>query len=132
MVFSAFFSTLIVILGGAFAYLFWFEGMQALHQLNLLDKAAHFLSFFLLNGIILGLLRLQQIVLLPGLVAYAALTELGQGLLDFRAAQWHDFYADVAGCLTFTLIYVTFTKLIQQYRVIRKQAALATLERSNG
>ncbi|WP_394174377.1 VanZ family protein [Thalassotalea litorea] len=113
MSFSAVFATVAFVLACAISYLFWFDGVSELHRTHLLDKAAHFLVFFLLNGALYALCRIPQRVLLPGLICYAALTEIGQWLLGFRAAQWGDFYADVTGCLVFTMLYFLFVKLGQ-------------------
>ncbi|TLU66884.1 hypothetical protein FE810_05100 [Thalassotalea litorea] len=128
MSFSSVFFTIAFVLICTIAYLLGFDGISELHRSQLLDKAAHFLGFFLLNGVLYTVGQLPQRVLLPGLICYGALTEIGQWILGFRAAQWGDFYADVAGCLAFTVLYFMFVKLGQLNWREKRIKSLATKE----
>ena len=80
-------------------------GMQAT-LLDLLRPFAHLLSFLVL-GILAMAARWSAAfwAVLLGLVAYAAGTELLQGLVSQRTPEWVDWFQDVAGIAIGAVVY---------------------------
>ena len=68
-----------------------------------IDTIGHFIGFFCLTWLLSSFVKLPTQALVLALVAYAALTELGQYYLGFRNAEMKDFIADLIGIFLFLL-----------------------------
>ena len=68
-----------------------------------IDTIGHFIGFFFLCWLLHSGFKLPLIPLSASLCIYAGLTELGQWYLGFRNAEFTDFFADIAGIISFVL-----------------------------
>lgn len=68
------------------------------------DTIGHFIGFFCLTWVLSSFAKLPSWPLTVSLVAYAALTELGQYYLGYRNGEIKDFVADLTGIFLFILI----------------------------
>lgn len=78
-----------------------------------IDTIGHFIGFFILAWLIHSLIKLTLLETLITLSFYGALSELGQYYLGFRNGEFSDFFADIAGIISFILLkllYFTYNK----------------------
>ncbi|WP_286234737.1 VanZ family protein [Thalassotalea sediminis] len=69
-----------------------------------IDSIGHIIGFFILTWILNGVFRLPLTRLVAALFCYAALTELGQWYLQFRNAEFSDFFADIVGITAYVAL----------------------------
>ncbi|MFD2164702.1 VanZ family protein [Thalassotalea euphylliae] len=92
-----FFIVVLVILGLSFSS----ELRNILFVNPKVDAYGHFIGFFILAWVLSSFLKLPTWPLVISLIAYAALSELGQYYLGFRNGEVKDFIADVIGIFCF-------------------------------
>jgi len=82
------------------------------------DTIGHCIGFFMLTWVLSSLVRLPLQPLIVALIAYAALSEIGQYYLGFRNGEVKDFVADVIGILLFA--FLKWLWLVYGKKLIRR------------
>lgn len=93
-----FFLTLILV---AVALSFSTELREIILENTQIDTIGHCIGFFILTWVLSSFAKLPTQPLVFSLIAYAALSEIGQYYLGFRNGEIKDFVADVIGILLF-------------------------------
>ncbi|WP_448212091.1 VanZ family protein [Colwellia sp. MEBiC06753] len=94
----------LIILLATVTFSFSSELRETISSNTHIDSFGHFIGFFLLSWILSSLLKLPSFPLACALIAYAALSEVGQHYLGFRNGELRDFVADLVGIFTFMLL----------------------------
>ncbi|MBP3950138.1 VanZ family protein [Bacillus suaedae] len=102
-----------------FSHLFDFYTLSDLSNLVILQKIGHFFFFFILAFFLLRVFKRVNIVIRLG-IAVAILTEWVQAF-SMREARLQDVLIDVAGVLTFIVIYLVMkARLTTPYGHVKK------------
>lgn len=94
-------------------FLMTYPFVSAGNEFSNIDKWIHFLIFFVYSFLAgKAFMNLSNLLLIGLLAIYAAMLELGQGLLSYRAFEALDLIANFAGILTgsFMLYVLKFLK----------------------
>lgn len=101
----------VVILFVVSALFFWQSPPASPVQIAHLDKAVHFMLFFVLAASMHYAFRLPVWVSLPSLLVYGIAIEVIQHQLPTRTGDVWDVVADMVGAVTFFLLFALYKRL---------------------